>query len=81
MLFRSHCDLADLVQRHMGADEGQKRLDQSVPLARSQDQSLVFRWSHGPEVKTLQGHYREPELNVPAPSVVPPWRDLCEEEA
>ena len=32
-------------------------------------------------MKWLQGHYREPELNVPAPFVVPPWRDLCEDDA
>ena len=31
--------------------------------------------------ENLAGHYREPELDVPAPFVVPPWRDLCEEEA
>ena len=50
-------------------------------MARSRDESLAFRWTRGPEVKWLQGHYREPELNVPAPALVPPWRDLCEEEA
>ena len=84
MLFRSetrHCDLADLVQRHLGAEDGQRRLDERTPMARSQDETPVFRWTRGPEVKWLQGHYREPELNVPTPSVVPPWRDLCEKEA
>ena len=76
-----HCNLADLVQTHMGAEEGQRRLDEGVPMARSNDESHVFRWTRGPEVKWLQGHYREPELNVPAPPLVPPWRDLGEEQA
>ena len=67
-----HCDLADLVQTHMGAEDGQRRLDEAVPLARGKDETPVFRWTRGPQVKTLQGHYREPELDVPAPFVVPP---------
>ena len=50
-------------------------------MARSKDESNVFRWTRGPEVKWLQGRYREPELNVPAPALVFPWRDLSEEEA
>ena len=50
-------------------------------MARSRDETPVFRYTRGPEVKWLQGHYREPELNVPAPAIVPPRRDLCEEEA
>ena len=36
-----HCDLPDLVQTHVGAEEGQKRLDEGVPLARSKDESPV----------------------------------------
>ena len=65
----------------MGAEEGQRRLDEGAPLARSKDESHVFRWTRGPELKWLQGHYREPELKVSAPPLVPPWRDLSEEEA
>ena len=65
----------------MGTEAGQKRLNEGIPMARSRDESLVYRWTRGPEVKWLQGYYREPELNVPAPTLVPPWRDLCEEEA
>ena len=73
--------MADLVRTHMGAEDGQKRLDESAPLARSEDETTVFRWTRGPEVQWLQGHYREPELFVPAPPCVPPWHDLGEEEA
>ena len=51
-----HCDLADLVQTHMGTEEGQKRLDEGIPLARSKGESHVFRWARGLEVKWLQGH-------------------------
>ena len=66
-----HSDLPDLVQTHMGTEEGQRRLDEGAPLARSKDESHVFRWTRGPEVTWLQGHYREPELNVPALARVP----------
>ena len=34
-----HCDLADLVRTHLGAEEGQKRLDEGTPLARSKDET------------------------------------------
>ena len=37
-----HCDLADLVQTHMGAEEGQRRLDEGVQLARSKDETASF---------------------------------------
>ena len=37
-----HCDLADLVQTHMGAEDGQRRLDEAVPLARGKDETPVF---------------------------------------
>ena len=57
-----HCDLAGLVRAHLGAEEGQRRLDEGTPLVRSEDETPVFRYTCGPEVKLLQGHYREPEL-------------------
>ena len=65
----------------MGAEDWQKRLDERTPMVRGTDETPVFRWTRGPEVKTLQGNYREPELDVPAPFVVSPWRDICEQEA
>ena len=74
-----HCDLAGLTQAHL--DKGQTRLDESIALAPNVDEAPVFRWTRGSEVRWLQGYHREPELNVPAPPSVPPWRELCEEEA
>ncbi len=79
-----NCDLANLVQTHMGTLPvigGQKRLNDGISMTCTQDESHVFRWTRGAEVKLLQGRYREPELNVPAPSLVPSWRHLGEEEA
>ena len=49
-------------------------------MARSKDETPVFRWTRGPQGKWLQRRYREPDLSVPAPPCVPPWRDLGEEE-
>ena len=34
-----HCDLAGLVRAHLGAEEGQRRLDEGAPLARSNDEN------------------------------------------
>ena len=51
-----HCDLANLLRTHLGAEEGQKRLDDRTPLARSKDETPVFRYTRGPEVRWLQGH-------------------------
>lgn len=38
----------------------------------------VFRYSRGAEVKWLQGHHREPHINMTRPPLVPGWRDLDE---
>ena len=76
-----HCDLANLVQTYMSTEAGQKRLDEGIQMARSKDESLIYRWTRGPDVKWLQGYYREPELDVATPTLVSPWLDLCEEEA
>ena len=40
-----HCDLSDLVQTHMGTEDGQRRLDEGIPMARSNDETPVFRWT------------------------------------
>ena len=34
-----HCDMPDMVRTHLGAEEGQRRLDEGAPLAPSNDET------------------------------------------
>ena len=38
-----HCDLADLLRTDLGAEEGQKRLDEGIPMARRAAPSALAR--------------------------------------
>jgi len=74
----THRDLPDLVQRYTRLEPGQTRIDNLFPMSLGGDNTPVFRYSRGAEVKWLQGHHREPHINMNRPPVVPEWRDLDE---
>ena len=77
----THADLPSLVQRYTRLEAGQTRLDGRVSMTKGGDDTAVFRYVLGAEAKWLLGFYKEPQLSVPQPSLVPEWRDLDEAAA